>query len=406
MWAAQYRQMLLTHCAVCAVPLGLALGKKCGRCSTRYCGPECQKQHWDEGGHDKRCKKIKKGGGAEQYHADKKCTEAVAAAAVACAEDTKGQKCYICLEAAHPRKGEGLVRGCACGDRDGVSSPELGVAHVSCLAEQAKILCDEAEENKLGIKVRNEQWKRWYQCGLCGQWHHGVVYCALGWACWKTYLSRPEADWARMKSITELGSGLFSANHHEDALSVKEAELAMRRRVGSSEHNILVVQANLANTYYLVGRLDQALSINRDVYCVRVKIYGEAHKDTLISVINYANSLLSSKCFEEARSLLRKTTTVAQRVLGESNDLMIKMRLVYARALYDDRGATLDDLREAVTPLDETARIARRVLGPDHPVTSFVEMCLRKSRAALRAREGDDLSSVCEAVEAMTPGGV
>ena len=41
---------------------------------------------------------------------------------------------HICLEAVHSRTGEGLVRGCGCGDRHGVSSPELGVAHVSCLA--------------------------------------------------------------------------------------------------------------------------------------------------------------------------------------------------------------------------------------------------------------------------------
>ena len=75
-----------------------------------------------------------------------------------CTDDTKGQKCYICLEALHPRTGEGLVRGCACGDRDGVSSPELGVAHVSCLAEQAKILVAEAQENNLELPPR---WMRW-----------------------------------------------------------------------------------------------------------------------------------------------------------------------------------------------------------------------------------------------------
>ena len=62
--------MILTQCAVCATDLGLTLGKKCGRCSTRYCGPECQKQHWEGGGHDKLCKKIKKAGGAEQYKAN------------------------------------------------------------------------------------------------------------------------------------------------------------------------------------------------------------------------------------------------------------------------------------------------------------------------------------------------
>ena len=83
--------MLLTSCAVCAAPLGFSLGKKCGRCSTRYCGPECQKQHWERGGHDKLCKLIKKAGGAEQYNANKKYAEALAVAVEKCAEDTKGQ---------------------------------------------------------------------------------------------------------------------------------------------------------------------------------------------------------------------------------------------------------------------------------------------------------------------------
>ena len=32
--------MILTQCAFCAADLGLSLGKKCGRCSTRYCGPD------------------------------------------------------------------------------------------------------------------------------------------------------------------------------------------------------------------------------------------------------------------------------------------------------------------------------------------------------------------------------
>ena len=53
-------------------------------------------QHWKEGGHDQLCKKIKKAGGAEQYNANQKYAAAVAVAAEACADDTKGQTCYIC----------------------------------------------------------------------------------------------------------------------------------------------------------------------------------------------------------------------------------------------------------------------------------------------------------------------
>ena len=57
----------------------------------------------------------------------------------------------------------------------------------------------------------------------------------------------------------------------------------------------------------------------------------------------------------------------------------------YGRALYD--GATLDDLREALTTLEETERTARRVLGGAHPLTEWIEYDLRNVRAALRARE-------------------
>ena len=92
--------MIITECAACAAPLP-RLAKQCSRCQMRYCGLECQKKHWEEGGHDKLCKKIRKGGGAEQYHANEKYAEAVAVAAEACAEDTKGQTCYICTEAVH-----------------------------------------------------------------------------------------------------------------------------------------------------------------------------------------------------------------------------------------------------------------------------------------------------------------
>ena len=52
----------------------------------------------------------------------------------------------------------------------------------------------------------------------------------------------------------------------------------------------------------------------------------------------------------------------------------------------DDR-ATLDDLHEAVTTLEDTNRIARRVLGNAHPKTNGSEASLRLARAELHARE-------------------
>ena len=53
--------------------------------------------------------------------------------------------------------------------------------------------------------------------------------------------------------------------------------------------------------------------------------------------------------------------------------------------------------------LEEIERIARRVLGDAHPLTTAISELL-KSRAMLRARETGDVSSLREAMEAMTSG--
>ena len=118
-----------------------------------------------------------------------------------------------------------------------------------------------------------------------------------------------------------------------------------------------------------------------------MKFDGEKHGKTVLAAANFAATLVELARLEEAKTLLRKMVPVVRRVLGESNTLTLKMRWVYARALYKDDGATLDDLREAATTLEETERIARRVMGGLHPTTTGIENALRVARAVLRARE-------------------
>jgi len=84
---------------------------------------------------------------------------------------------------------------------------------------------------------------------------------------------------------------------------------------------------------------------------------------------------------------LSNTIPVAQRVLGESHDITLKMRWIYAEAHYKDSDATLADLREAVNTLEDSARGARRVYGGQHPTVAGFEYHIQKSRAALAARE-------------------
>ena len=190
-----------------------------------------------------------------------------------------------------------------------------------------------------------------------------------------------------------LGISLTDAKHYEDALSVQEAELSMARRFGDSENAILQVQTNLAITYGQLGRDEEALSMKRDVYSGHLKLYGPQNRHTLIPANNYATSLISLERFEEAKVLLRKTMPVARRVLGEGCEATLIIRLNYAKAFYRDTGATHDDLREAVTTLEELETTARRVLGGSYPTTVTIEASLQDARAlaALRAREAPEV---------------
>ena len=180
----------------------------------------------------------------------------------------------------------------------------------------------------------------------------------------------------------------------------------MMRRVGAPEEHMLAVQGNLASTYVMVGQLEQALRMQREVYSRRVMLNGKEHSETLtaagnyalnlvdLAAYNYETSLTTLGRFEEAKALMRKTIPETQRVLGEGHEVTLRMRCVYAMALYQvrnkDSNATLDDLREAVTTLEDSERIGRRVFGSAHPTVVSIEKSLRESRAALsaRAREG------------------
>ena len=124
--------------------------------------------------------------------------------------------------------------------------------------------------------------------------------------------------------------------------------------------------------------------MRRDIYFGQLKLSGYEHLTTLVAANNYAAELGR---FDEAKSVLRKVMPVARRVMGENDDVPLKMRIIYAKVRYCDAAATLDDLREAVTTLAEMERTARRVLGGAHPSTTVIEASLQNSRATLRARE-------------------
>jgi hypothetical protein len=156
---------------------------------------------------------------------------------------------------------------------------------------------------------------------------------------------------------------------------------------------MLSTQSNLAFSYSFLGRNEEALRVNSEVYSGRLKLNGEENAKTIAAANNYASSLGGLQRLEEAKSLLLRILPVARRALGEAHETTLQMRWNYALALYMDAGATLDDLREAVATLEDAERIALRVLGGAHPLTGRFEFRLQEARAALAARETPSASA-------------
>ena len=187
--------------------------------------------------------------------------------------------------------------------------------------------------------------------------------------------------------MTVLGNGLFDAGHYEDALSVQEAELAMERRLGGSEDNILAVQGNLANTYGKLGRRDEALSAYRDAYARYKSLFGNSDERTLSAANNLVHQLMKQSKYAEAVSILRKPLSDARRALGDDHDLTLALGSLLADSLASTgTSPTVDDLREAIAIREDICKRSQRLLGRSHPNTQIRQRALDYARSYLASQ--------------------
>ena len=230
--------------------------------------------------------------------------------------------------------------------------------------------------------------QKWSRCFDCGHPFRGAVQLALGWACWKTYLGRPDRDNYRRMSMGILGSALSQSAQSEEALKVVEANLALTRRYWpNDEEGILILQVNAANCYSMCGREDEALQLRRNTHAKDRALYGAKHENAIQSGNCLAESLHTLRRYAEAKELLRKMLRLSQ-PLGPDHDQRLRAREQLSRVILEDPDASRADAREAVTILEDTIQRRRRVFGRRHPQTLQCEKALADAHDLL-ARLGE-----------------
>jgi len=159
--------------------------------------------------------------------------------------------------------------------------------------------------------------------------------------------------------------------------------LALSRRYPSRGEYILVLQGNLANCLDNLGRRDEALVLEREIYARQMAVQG-LNKDSIISGLNLAASLGKSQLWDEAKALTRdRLLPAALQLLGADHHLTLTLNLNFAGALAQSPERTRDDLLEAETIMQDNVQRRRQVFGPAHPETLHAEAMLSQARALL-----------------------
>ena len=160
------------------------------------------------------------------------------------------------------------------------------------------------------------------------------------------YLGRSEADEHRSLAMGVLGGALAGNGRPEEALAVLKAQLALCRRYWPNAQYIHTTQCNIASCLTLLGRHDEALVFDREIYERRVATSGVSHESTILSGNNLVVSLRYGAQFSEAKTLLREQLLpVARQSLGSDHNLTLTLSEQLSEMLEEDPAATSDDLR-------------------------------------------------------------
>ena len=214
----------------------------------------------------------------------------------------------------------------------------------------------------------------------------GVVACALGWGCWKTYVGRPETDSDRVWAMTVLANGLNDAKFTEESLAIYEAGLATAERVWPHLENV-VQRDNLASCYNDLGRYEEALKIHREIYAFETARNGFT-EGTLTTALNISMILCDTERYSEAAAFSSKGVGESTRLLGFDHDITLRLRSNYAMAIYMDPYSSLQDLTNAVETMENVLRVRRRVFG-DCPRTTSDTWKTEAARAILAERTSE-----------------
>ena len=199
---------------------------------------------------------------------------------------------------------------------------------------------------------------------------------------------RPERDVVRCSTLSVLADGLTAADRYEESLVVRKALLDILERQGANQAGMRDAKCSIASTYVMIGRLEEALVIQREAYASMMKLQKRHTRESLVLLFNLSNTLLKMRKVAEAAKVLHDEDAVraTESAFGSEDIFTLTLSGAYATAVLESPDATRDDMKEAMEISERCYRTMCRVSGTSHPRTLEAKSELQRLRLSLAMR--------------------
>ncbi|WP_395718933.1 tetratricopeptide repeat protein [Prosthecobacter sp.] len=175
--------------------------------------------------------------------------------------------------------------------------------------------------------------------------------------------------WSSVQSGLDLARTLAGLGKTDEALKLREAAVAIRRRMlGPTDPSTLGAITQLSASYVDHNRVKEAIALNEEALQAARGSLGPDHHITRSVLSNLAACYASSGKFEEASKLMQQVLESTRRAKGAKHPSTLGDMMNLANC-YAQSGR----LQEAVKLFDQLVPLKREVLGPEHLETLMAE---------------------------------
>jgi tetratricopeptide (TPR) repeat protein len=236
------------------------------------------------------------------------------------------------------------------------------IEHITALQESA-IQCP--ADSRLGeIMIKPREWAVWCLIQLGDNDARAVMLSEPLLADCERLLGLDDPD--TLTARNDLANAYYRVGRLDEAIALHQQNLDDRERfLGADDPATLASRGNLATAYTRAGRIHEAINLHERNFADRERLLGTDHPDLLSSRFNLAGAYLHGRRIDEAISLYQSALDGCERLEGTAHrhTLLIRHRLANAYRLADRTD-------EAIDLHERNLADQERILGAEHPDTA------------------------------------